>query len=150
MALKAKKGDVDALVTYLLLKKLMTPIFNSEAYKLKLVDGAGRVIKEPTLQKEKDALSLLDRFVFKLKRLLGSRISNLYNFLYLQTLGSNLYNNLIVMGSTSQRYEIKRIAKDFKRLSESHDISMEDTVYNLLTEEIADQLEQEILNERTE
>lgn len=150
MAIKSKKADVDSLVTYLFLKKLMTPVFNTEAYRLKLVDNAGRVIREPVTPKEKDALTLLDKLILKMKRLLGTRIGNLYNFLYLQTLSQNVYNNLIVMGSTAQRAEMKRIAKDFKRLQESYDISMEDTVYNLLTEEIADQLEKEILNERTE
>lgn len=147
MAIKSKKQDVDALVTYLFLKKLMTPVFNTDAFRLKLVDNAGRVIKEPVTPQEKNALTLLDKLILKMKRLLGTRVSNLYNFLYLQTLGQNVYNNLIVMGSTAQRYEMKKIAKDFKRLQESYDISMEDVVYNILTEEIADQLEQETINE---
>lgn len=147
MALKSKKTDVDALVTYIFLKKLMTPVFNTDAFKMKLVDNAGRVIKEPVTQQEQDALTLLDRLILKMKRLLGPRVSNLYNFLYLQTLGMNAYNNLIVMGSTGQRAEIKRIAKDFKRLQESHDLELSDVIYNLMTEEIANQLEEETLNE---
>jgi hypothetical protein len=150
MAIKSKKRDVDALVTYLFLKKLMTPFFSSDAYKLKLIDNAGRIIKEPVTDAEKSALTLLDKFVLKIKRLLGSRISNLYNFLYLQTLGQNVYNNLIVMGSTAQRYEIKKIARDFKRLQESVDMSSDEVIYTLLTEEIADQLEQETINESHE
>lgn len=147
MAIKSKKPDVDAMVTYLFLKKLMTPVFNTDAYKLKLVDNAGRVIKEPETPHEKEALTLLDKLILKMKRLLGTRVANLYNFLYLQTLGMDAYNNLIVMGSTAQRAEIKRIAKDFKRLQESHEINMDDVIYNLLTEEIANDLEKEILNE---
>lgn len=150
MAIRSKKQDVDALVTYLFLKKLMTPVFNTEAFRLKLVDNAGRIIKEPVTPQEKSALTLLDKLILKMKRLLGTRVSNLYNFLYLQTLGQNMYNNLIVMGTTAQRAEIKKIAKDFKRLQESYDIPMEDVVYNILTEEIADQLEQETLNESAE
>jgi len=150
VAIKSKKQDVDALVTYLFLKKLMTPVFNTEAFRLKLVDNAGRVVKEPVTPQEKSALTLLDKLILKMKRLLGTRVSNLYNCLYLQTLGQNVYNNLIVMGSTAQRYEMKKIAKDFKRLQESYDIPMEDVVYNILTEEIADQLEKETLNESDE
>jgi hypothetical protein len=122
-------------------------VFNTEAFRLKLVDNAGRVIKEPVTPQEKNALTLLDKLILKMKRLLGTRVSNLYNFLYLQTLGQNVYNNLIVMGSTAQRYEMKKIARDFKRLQESYDIPMEDVVYNILTEEIADQLEKETINE---
>ena len=146
MAIKSKKQDIDALVTYLFLKALMEPVIQSNAFKLKLVDNAGRIIKEPETQEEKEALTLLTKFSLKLKRLLGPRISNLYNFLYVQTLGSNLYNNLIVMGSVSQRAEIKRITQDFKRLQESHNIELDDLVYTLMTEEISEQLEKETIN----
>lgn len=147
MAIKSKQQDVDALITYLFLKKLMTPVHSMEAFKLKIVDNTGRVIKEPETEKEKGALTLLDRLILKIKRLLGTRIANLYNFLYLQTLGQNMYNNLIVMGTAAQRAEMKRIASDFKRLQESYNISMGDVVYNLLTEEMAEQIEEETLNE---
>lgn len=147
MAIKAKKADVDALVTYIFLKKLMTPVFNTDAFRMKLVDNAGRVLKEPETPLEKDAMTLLDKLIFKMKRLLGPRVTNLYNFLYLQTLGINMYNNLIVLGTVAQRAEIKRIAKDFKRLQESYDIGLDDVIYNLMTEEISEQLEKETLNE---
>ena len=147
MAIKSKKNDVDALVTYLFLKKLMTPALQSDAFKLKLVDNSGRVIKNPETEQEKEALTLLDRLIFKMRRLLGPRIANLYNFLYVQTLGANMYNNLIVMGSVSQRAEIKRITNDFKRLTESHNIKLDDLVYTLMTEEISEQLEKETINE---
>lgn len=150
MAIKSKKTDVDALVTYLFLKKLMTPVFSTAAYKMKLIDNAGRVIKEPQTSQEKDALTLLDKLIFKIKRLLGNRVANLYNFLYLQTLGMNAYNNIIVLGSAGQRAEMKRISKDFKRLQESTDMSSEDVIYNLMLEEISSQYkESEILNEST-
>ena len=68
MAIRSKKQDVDALVTYLFLKKLMTPVFNSPAYKMKLIDNAGRVIKEPVTQQEKESLTLLDKLILKIKR----------------------------------------------------------------------------------
>jgi hypothetical protein len=54
------------------------------------------------------------------------------------------------MGSTAQRIEMKKIAKDFKRLQESVDMSSDEVIYALLTEEIATQLEQETLNESHE
>ena len=133
MAIKSKKSDVDALVTYIFLKKLMQPIFNTDAYKLKLVDSAGRVIKEPVTDKEKEALSLLSKLIFKIKRLLGTRLASLYNFLYLGTLGQNMYNNVIVMGTMAQKAEIKRVQKDFRRLQESYDMSFDDIVYTLMT-----------------
>jgi hypothetical protein len=146
MAIRSKKADVDALVTYIFLKNLMTPVFNTDAYRLKLIDSAGRVIREPQTDKEKQALTLLTRLILKIRRLLGTRVANLYNFLYLQTLGQNMYNNVIVMGTMAQKAEIKRVQKDFRRLQESYDMSFDDIVYTLMTEEIA-QSEGEVLNE---
>lgn len=147
MATKSKKEDVDSLVTYLFLKKLMTPITSMDAFKMGIIDNSGHMKREPKTKAEKNAYTLLDRLIVKLKRLLGTRVSNLYNFLYLQTLGLDTYNNLIVLGNVKQRTEIKRIAKDFKRLQESHNINMDEIVGNLLVEEVADQLEQETKNE---
>jgi hypothetical protein len=146
MAIKSKKQDVDAMVAYIFLKNLMTPVFNTDAYRMKLIDSAGRVIREPQTDKEKQALTLLTRLILKIKRLLGTRVSNLYNFLYLQTLGMNAYNNIIVMGTMAQKAEVRRISKDFKRLQESYDMSFDDIVYTLMTEEIT-QSEGEVLNE---
>lgn len=148
MALKSKKQDIDALVTYLFLKKLMQPFFNTTAYKMKLVDNAGRIIKEPVTPQEKEALTLLDKLIFKIRRLLGTRVANLYNFLYLQTLGSNLYNNVIVLGTPMQKAEVKRVAKDFRRLNEQYNMSFDDMMYTLMTEELMSQ-EGEILNEQS-
>jgi hypothetical protein len=150
MATKSKKHDIDALVTYLFLKKLMTPVFNMPAYRMKLIDNAGRIIKEPVTSQEKDALTLLDKLILKIKRLMGTRISNLYNFLYMQTLGMNAYNNIIVLGSAAQRAEMKRINKDFKRLQESVDMNSEDVIYTLLLEEIKSNFENEVLHESEE
>lgn len=144
---KSKKRDVDALVTYLFLKKLMTPFFNMPAYKMKLIDNAGRIIKEPMTDQEKEALTLLDKLILKIKRLLGTRVSNLYNFLYLQTLGTDMYKNVIVIGTPVQRAEIKRIGKDIKRLQESYNMEFDDIVYTLLNEEILSHNNKGVLNE---
>ena len=148
--MKSKKQDIDALVTYLFLKKLMQPFFNTPAYKMKLVDNAGRIIKEPVTPQEKEALTLLDKLIFKIRRLLGTRIANLYNFLYMQTLGTNLYNNIIVLGTPAQKAEIKRVSRDFRRLQESYNMSFEDVAYALMTEEILSKSESEVLNEHRE
>jgi hypothetical protein len=142
---KTKKTEIDSLITYLLLKKLMTPILSMPAFKHKLIDSAGRVIKEPVTQQEMDSLTLLDKIVLKLKRLLGPRISTLYQFIYLQSMGINMYQNIIVMGTPTQRAEIKRISNDIKRLQEHHNISNEDTILMLLEEELHQSKQDEIV-----
>lgn len=49
---------------------LATPIEKSDAYKMGIINADGKKIKNPTTSSEKDAYSLLQRFVFKVQRAL--------------------------------------------------------------------------------
>ena len=60
----------DAYLTYRILRLLATPIKNSDAYKLGIINSDGKKIKNATTSTEKDAYSLLQRFVFKVQRAL--------------------------------------------------------------------------------
>ena len=60
----------DAYVTYRIIRMLATPIEKSDAYKMGIIDADGKKIKNPTTSSEKDAYSLLQRFVFKVQRAL--------------------------------------------------------------------------------
>jgi len=60
----------DAFVTIRILRMLATPIEKSAAYKLGIIDADGKKIKNATTSSEKDAYSLLQRFVFKVQRAL--------------------------------------------------------------------------------
>jgi len=65
---------IDLLITYRVIKLLVTPFENQEAYKYGIIDKDGKVLrkaKELKTSKEKDAYTLLHRFVFNLKRLLA-------------------------------------------------------------------------------
>ena len=72
---------IDALIAYRLLKLLVTPFKKTKAYQLGIIDDKGKVlIKAKQFQKSfpsnkqqeaKKAYTLLIRFVFNLKRLLG-------------------------------------------------------------------------------
>jgi len=146
MATRSKRADVDAMVAYLFLKKLMTPINRTEAYRKGLVNGVGKTIKEPKTEDEKQAFTLLDKMIFRIKRLLGTRVANLFNFLYLQTLNNQIYNNIIIMGSVQQRAEIKRMAKDLTRLQESYQVDPETMTLMLLEEYWTQEREDEIIN----
>ena len=136
MASSKHKGDVDTIMSYILVKKLVTPIVRTDAYKMKLVNGAGKVIREPENDKENEALTLLDRIVFKLKRLLGSKLLNLNNFLYLQTISNDFYNKLVVRGTIKQRAEIQRIARDVKGIKEKYNMDTEEIICSLIKEEL--------------
>src|SRR5210317_773110 len=65
---------IDLLITYRVIKMLVTPFEKQEAYKYGINDKDGKVLrkaKELKTSKEKDAYTLLHRFVFNLKRLLA-------------------------------------------------------------------------------
>lgn len=75
---------VDLVITYRVIKLLVTPFNRQEAYKYGIIDDKGKVLRKfKTLQKseEKKAYTLLHRFVFNLKRILqkvglGSRLGS--------------------------------------------------------------------------
>ena len=75
---------VDLIITYRVIKLLVTPFNKQEAYKYGIIDDKGKVLRKfKTLQKseEKKSYTVLHRFVFNLKRILqkvglGSRIGS--------------------------------------------------------------------------
>lgn len=112
------KENIDNILSYLLIKKLVTPITRTEAFHQGLVNSSGRVIREPETYEEKMSLTTLDRIIFKLKRLLGGKLMSLNSFLYLATMNNNMYDKLNVRGSINQRAEIERIKRDIEKISE--------------------------------
>ena len=75
---------IDLLITYRVIKLLVTPWEKHEAFKFGIIDKKGLVLRksrELKTQKEKNAYTLLHRFIFNLKRMLqkvglGSRIAS--------------------------------------------------------------------------
>lgn len=65
---------IDLLITYRVIKLLVTPWEKHDAYKLGIIDDKGKVIRKAKTLKtseEKKSYTLLHRFVFNLKRLIG-------------------------------------------------------------------------------
>ena len=60
----------DTLVTYRILKLLSTPIKNSQAFQMGLVDQNGKQLRKANTQQERDAYTFLNRFVFKIQNAL--------------------------------------------------------------------------------
>jgi hypothetical protein len=129
-----KLQTIDAVVVLLIIKKLITPVIRTDAYKVGLVNSVGMVIRTPNNDSEKAMLTLLDRFVFKLKRLLGTKLVQLNDFLYVQS-SPNVYNQLQPSGNLEQRAEVIRISKDITRLQEQYKCDREYLVNVLLNEE---------------
>ena len=65
---------IDLLITYRIIKLLVTPFEKQDAYKYGIIDKNGKVLrktKELRTPKEKDSYTVLHRFVFNLKRLIN-------------------------------------------------------------------------------
>ncbi len=133
---REQRERVDDILSFAVIKKLVTPIKKTNAYKLGLVDSVGKIIRNPTTDEEHMALTLFDKFIFKLKRLLGSKISQLNNFLFVHTLNNDFYNNLIVKGGIEKKAEIKRIRRDIDKLSEKYDIDVDELLIYMIHEDI--------------
>ena len=75
---------IDLLITYRVIKMLVTPFEKTDAYKYGIIDKNGKVLRKNktlTVAKEKDSYTILHRFVFNLKRILkkvglGSRLGS--------------------------------------------------------------------------
>ena len=68
----ASRG-VDLLITYRIMKLLVTPFDKQEAFKYGIIDNKGKVLRKfstITDSKEKRSYTILHRFVFNLKRIL--------------------------------------------------------------------------------
>ena len=61
---------LDAVVVIRLLKLLSTPIQKSKAFQLGIINNDGKKIKNPSTTAERNAYTLLNRFVFKVQRAL--------------------------------------------------------------------------------
>lgn len=60
----------DGYIVLRLLRMLSTPIEQSDAFKLGIIDADGKKIKDPKTSKEKDNYTILNRFVFKVQKAL--------------------------------------------------------------------------------
>lgn len=64
---------VDAIITYRILKKLSTPFEETDAFRLGIIDKKGRLLRkynDLTTNEERDAYTLLDRLIWRMKRII--------------------------------------------------------------------------------
>jgi len=72
--------SLDAMFFMALMQRLRTPLNNWDAKKLGLIDGSGRVIREPQTKEERRALTQMDRFVLEFLKVGRGRVPNLYSY----------------------------------------------------------------------
>ena len=64
---------VDTIIVFRILKKLTTPFEKTEAFKAGVIDKKGKVLVKPRdrTREQKKSMSMLDRLVFNLKRVIA-------------------------------------------------------------------------------
>lgn len=65
---------VDNLIAFKILKMLVTPFIDTQAYKLGIIDKNGKVLKKTssmTSSEEREAFTYLDRLVFNMKKIIN-------------------------------------------------------------------------------
>jgi len=108
---------VDLLIAYRVIKLLVTPFKNQEAFKTGIIDADGKVLKPYRLLKtgaEKSSYTMLHRFVFNLKRILGK-----------VGLGSKIGSFAVALGL---------LLKEDKEFAEDQGKNIESTLVKILKE----------------
>jgi len=67
-----------------LMKKLIQPLTETNAYKLGLIDKNGCKLKQPQTLEEKASLTSIDEYLFDIRRTLGSKLDIINNATYLK------------------------------------------------------------------
>jgi len=126
----SNEEKVKSVVSFIMLKQLIQPIPNHDAFKSGIVDKNGKMIKEPETPEEEKSYTLFDKLIFKIKRLLGSRLAQLNRFVWLQSIvDDQFFKNLIVTGGLDKRGAVMRVKQDIDKLLEKHGLE-HDEFYN--------------------
>lgn len=124
------------LIVYLFIKRFVIPIQDTDAYKLKLIDNQGKVIKTPKTEEEKEALTLLDRLCFRLRRMLGGKSSLFNRFLFVSASNNDFSAKFTVRDDIQKRAEIIRIKRELEKLSEQYNTDFDTFLKYILVEEV--------------
>jgi hypothetical protein len=105
-----KENVQNTLITGYLMKALSLPLDQIPAFRLGLIDENLNVIKTPTTEEEKNALTILDHYIFKVRGFLGAKNDLLNNNLILERiLKIQTQNKDIILNEE----KIKRYEKEY-------------------------------------
>ena len=119
---------VDLYIVYEFIKRLATPFDETKAFELGLIDAKGKRLKYAKTKEEKDAMTLFDRLVLNLKRIISmvpggsSKVGSYAAALLLIREDENLEKKsdaeLCEMLMTEMKNLKKSSLKDFKSIRE--------------------------------
>lgn len=125
MSYLISEGIIDTAALYILLKKIITPFEQWDAYKLGIIDKDGNKIKKPISSKERDSWDLLDRFACNFKKLIIRFIgkSNFVTYFTIAVLLKDSINYFYINHNKEKLHE--QYLYDF-------DIIKQNQIYNII------------------
>ncbi len=111
------KISVHRALSFMLLNELMKKNNQTDAFKMGLIDSKGDVVRMPTTEEEQLALTSFVLITVELKKLLGSKLSSLYRFMYVNNYDSrDILDKLMLRTNIENRISIRRIEHDISKM----------------------------------
>ena len=107
------------VIMAVLLRKLLKPAGQSKAFQMGLIDNQGHQIREPKNQTERNAMTSLDKLVWKLQRMLGTRINQLAMFAYIGSFPEEIEKYLYSQGAAWSKSQVKRAKADLDKFDKT-------------------------------
>lgn len=115
----------DTIVTYIVLKRLVKNWNEWDAFKVGIIDDKGNKLKHPVTSEERAAWTILDRFVYNVKRILNkfigqSKLAFLLTTAYLLKDSINFYyeQNKEILKEDLNNFNLEKQIKIHKLLKE--------------------------------
>lgn len=110
-----RKDQISDVMMAVLIRKLLKPAGQSKAFRMGLIDNQGHQIREPKNQTEADEITSFDKLVWKLQRMLGTRVNQLAQFAYMNSFPEEIEKYLYTRGSAWTKSQVQRAKKDLDR-----------------------------------
>lgn len=137
-----EKAENNVMAT-ILINRMSQPITEMAAYKLKLIDESGKVIKNPDTNEERRALTPTDYYVLKLRKLIGEEKLKMMNTTVLveklsKPVEEKAFDPTIYEAEVQIQERIKMLADEYRSIiMEAFDKAIPaEAVENMLFEEI--------------
>lgn len=128
--LNSQQKQVDAALAFIFIQRLLQPIDSMDIYKKGFIDRDGKI------KITSDDITMLDRVILLLKRLLRGKLSTLANFAFVKAFKRDFTQDLIPRGNILQRAEIKRIVRELDKINEKYSINNSELVRIIAEKEI--------------
>jgi hypothetical protein len=121
---------LDFTIVLILTKRLLKPIKKWDAYKMGLIDEKGNSIKKPETPAEKNALTILDKLILKIKGLMTPRnLMALAAFLVLKEDTQLTTDENLIVEKVKKERKAKDVYNSFRDEIEEH-FENEDDFWN--------------------